>query len=185
MKVSDANLRLRVAYHDRIEAIQLSLVVSRQDQAGKAGPSGFKQCGFATKQQTAGKLRLIRYAAGAHDSRMIHTTSKGYCAQKRGHELRKSWSCAGQTVPAGDGPTIQMSQLQMRSQVARCFSCSGRLSGTTAATRVQSRAAQLVIPGLRGAAARGQQLASTWDLHCGSVGAKGFWVMRIDIAMKE
>ena len=131
------------------------------------------------KQQTAGKLRVIQYAAGAHDSRTIHNISKGYCARKSGHELRKSWSCAGQTVPAVDGPTIQMSQLQMRSQVARCFSCSGRLSSTTVATRVQSRAARRVIPGLRGAAARRQQRASTWDLHCDSVGAKGFWVRPI------
>ena len=67
--------------------------------------------------------------------------------------LPKLGSCDGQTVPAEDASTIQRRQEQMRGHEARRSSCKGKVSSTAAATRVQSRAAQLTISGLPGAAA--------------------------------
>jgi hypothetical protein len=67
----------------------------------------------------------------------------------------------------------------MRNLEARCLCCTRRLTSVIVATRVPTRTARLVILGLRGAAARGQQRASAWVLEGqsgGSLrGALGFW----------
>jgi hypothetical protein len=67
----------------------------------------------------------------------------------------------------------------MRGKEARRLSCSGKLTGAMVPKHARTRTAPFAIPGLRGAAARGQQRASTWDLPGASVGSKRFWGMRI------
>jgi hypothetical protein len=117
---------------------------------------------------------------GVHGARATTTTGSDQRTRKTSHVPLNIAICAGKLVDARARHNhLNEADRQVRILAARCLRCTGRPTSVIVATRVPTRTAQLAIPVLRGAAARGQQRASAWVLKVrvgGSLrGALGFW----------